>query len=128
MPGPGLAVGRALGDLEASKLGLLSKPAVSPSFHFGPGSSLVVASDGVWDMITREEAAVLLLEAESPQSAAYDLVADARKNWLVHGDIDDITALVVVPVYCELMILHGQSRPFEAKSSFGNSPCPENHV
>jgi len=97
MPGPGLAVGRALGDLEASKLGLLSKPAVSPSFHFGPGSSLVVASDGVWDMITREEAAVLLLEAESPQSAACDLVADARKNWLVHGDIDDITALVVEP-------------------------------
>lgn len=35
--------------------------------------------------------------------------------------------LLRMPVYCELMILHGQSRPFEAESSFGNSPCPENH-
>jgi len=93
--GPGLAVGRALGDLDASKLGLLSKPEISPVLSFGPGYAITVASDGVWDMISCEEAAQILLDAEDPQTAAEYLATDARKEWLVHGDIDDITAVVI---------------------------------
>eukprot|EP00793_Prasinoderma_coloniale_P004700 PRCOL_00000461-RA len=55
----GLAVSRVLGDgyLKSEDVGLSAEPSVSdPTALVGPGDVLVVASDGLWDVTTPEQA------------------------------------------------------------------------
>ncbi|OMJ71158.1 hypothetical protein SteCoe_30702 [Stentor coeruleus] len=54
---PGLAMSRSIGDNVAKKLGVISNPIVQ-SFSITPRSDLflVLASDGVWDVLTNTEA------------------------------------------------------------------------
>jgi serine/threonine protein phosphatase PrpC len=98
---PGLAMARCLGDQEAQRLGA----SCEPEFTFLPFDSrntLVVASDGVWDMLSPSETAVRLARApgrgvgkERAGELACAIVCDARKLYPMNGDIDDITAVVV---------------------------------
>lgn len=93
----GLGMARALGHTELQPL-VQTAPEVS-SAQFGPGSILVIASDGIWEKIP-PEALAEIVAAQPPTmtnaqagSLARTLVAEARKRW--HGDIDDITCVVV---------------------------------
>lgn len=54
---PGLAMSRSIGDNVAKKLGVISTPIVQ-TFSITPGSDLflILASDGVWDVLTNTEA------------------------------------------------------------------------
>lgn len=98
---PGLAMSRALGDLVARDLGVLSQPEVRVGVPFPPGSQLVVASDGVWETMPAEDAARCLASNRDPQVAALSLVEAARSLWPEGGNIDDITAVVVAaPSVC----------------------------
>lgn len=98
---PGIALSRSLGDSEANAVGLLS----TPEFHevaLEPGCIVVVASDGVWDVVPpAETAAMLALRRASSggcaERLATTLVEEARQRWstLNGAHIDDITAIVV---------------------------------
>ena len=77
-------------------------PDTTPELHFDtclwkvpPVSVLVVASDGVWDALTCQQAvtiaAATLLSSGSPEAAARQVVGTARAR----GSTDDITALVL---------------------------------
>jgi serine/threonine protein phosphatase PrpC len=96
---PGLAMSRALGDGEAHALGVLSDPEIA-SVPFQAGSSLIVASDGLWDQMTASEAAHSLVKASSAgqdvPEAAQMLVAQGRARYKPGFDVDDITAVVVM--------------------------------
>eukprot|EP00927_Polykrikos_kofoidii_P069683 TRINITY_DN6525_c0_g1_i2.p1 TRINITY_DN6525_c0_g1~~TRINITY_DN6525_c0_g1_i2.p1 ORF type:complete len:422 (+),score=49.44 TRINITY_DN6525_c0_g1_i2:135-1268(+) len=96
---PGLAMSRAIGDQEAHAVGVVCEPEVV-TLSFREGNSLVVASDGVWDHVSAEEAAQRLNSfpidsKRGVQEAAQSLVAGARARYRPEGDIDDITAVVV---------------------------------
>lgn len=93
----GLGMARALGHTELVPL-VINTPEVSTG-QFSPGAILVIASDGIWEKIP-PEALAEILAAQPPTmtsaqagSLARTLVAEARQRW--HGDIDDITAVVV---------------------------------
>merc|ERR1712232_52581 len=51
---PGLAMSRSLGDLEAHNLGALAEPEIGGPMLVKPGSSIILASDGVWDRLPGE--------------------------------------------------------------------------
>lgn len=91
---PGLAMSRSLGDLEATQYGVISEPEVSPTLPFEPGSALVLASDGLWDMLPPAAVAADPFDRDA-QEAASTLVLRAQELWPDNGDIDDITAIVV---------------------------------
>jgi len=93
---PGLAVSRALGDLVANRLGVMSQPEIS-SGPFKRGDTLVVASDGLWDVMSRERVAeqVASFAVDDPDLAARSFVLTARSRWPAGGDIDDISVVVV---------------------------------
>jgi len=93
---PGLAMSRALGDLEACRLGVLPEPEVS-TVPFDPDSALIVASDGLWDVLPHEAVAARLASAADADAVARSLVLDARSRYPTGSDIDDITAVVVLP-------------------------------
>jgi len=92
---PGLAMSRSLGDLEAHKIGTLAEPEIKTGLSFGQDDTLIIASDGVWEKISTQEA--LLVVGQDPQEAVRSLVHEAHARWphTSDGDVDDITAVVV---------------------------------
>mmetsp|Transcript_139099 Transcript_139099/g.444296 ORF Transcript_139099/g.444296 Transcript_139099/m.444296 type:complete len:704 (-) Transcript_139099:193-2304(-) len=92
---PGLAMARALGDLVANDLGVLSEPEVHTGIPITDGTTIVVASDGVWEKMEEAQAASRVCQHQEPGVAAKDLVESSRALWDPNGDIDDITAVVV---------------------------------
>lgn len=92
---PGLAMARALGDLVAQDLGVRWEPEVCTGVPFAVGTSLVLASDGVWETTAAETVAGCVEQSKDPQQVAWSLVETSHARWPQGGDIDDITAVVV---------------------------------
>lgn len=93
---PGLAMSRALGDVEAHTLGVLSVPDIH-RVPFSPSSTLVVASDGVWDRFPAHQVADFVARNHTQRASALamGMVAEARSRWPGPDDVDDITAVVL---------------------------------
>ena len=96
----GLNLARALGDkfLKDEDLGLSAEPAVSDvvSIPHNQGALLLVASDGLWDVMDPEKVALAVKAADKEEDGsvvgvAAAIVAAAKKA----GTRDDVTALVV---------------------------------
>jgi protein phosphatase 1L len=71
--GQGLMMTRALGDRELRRIGVVAKPEVVTLAPGATAQGFVVATDGLWDVVTNEEAASICRDAE-PQAAAERLV------------------------------------------------------
>ena len=54
--GPGLAMSRAVGDLDSSILGVIATPEVIEHAVQPDDRYLIMASDGVWEFLSNEEA------------------------------------------------------------------------
>ena len=134
--GPGLAISRSIGDLNATRCGMSAEPEVvkhelrstlprshlsdadlpktaeeaiateAPSTPSGDGADedafLILASDGVWEFLTAQDAVDIVAPVYARGGKAMDackaLIDRAKAEWLENeGDCyrDDITALVV---------------------------------
>ena len=94
---PGLAMSRALGDVLAHRVGVSSEPDVT-THELSPNDRFIIlASDGVWEFITSEEAVEMVASCNSPEEASKLLVEEAHKRWMVEeeGVVDDITCVIV---------------------------------
>jgi serine/threonine protein phosphatase PrpC len=89
-----LGLARSFGDLGYVPQGVNAEPEIVDGLRFEPGSALILGSDGVWDMVTKEDVTHTICTS-SPQSAAESIVRTARSSWARQPHIDDITALVV---------------------------------
>ena len=111
---PGLAMTRALGDGAGKLAGVISNPGnISKNtieiFKFNlekKNKFIVVASDGIWEFITSQEVAEIVLphyKNNDAEGAADDLVKEARRRWEREEEvIDDITCVVI---FLELMLI-----------------------
>eukprot|EP01119_Soliformovum_irregulare_P019921 TRINITY_DN639_c0_g1_i1.p1 TRINITY_DN639_c0_g1~~TRINITY_DN639_c0_g1_i1.p1 ORF type:complete len:845 (-),score=262.54 TRINITY_DN639_c0_g1_i1:37-2571(-) len=92
----GLAVSRALGDhfVKNEHLGLISEPHISPAIRLEPTDThLIVASDGLWDVMTGEEAMDMIEDMQSGEAAAKKLIQAALAK---PKCLDNITVMVVI--------------------------------
>ena len=81
---PGLAVARAFGDLVAKQAGVIAEPEISDVRLTPQDTVLIIASDGVWDVTTSEEAVDMCLRYADTKDAilaASDIVFNARQQW-----------------------------------------------
>ena len=97
---PGLAMSRSFGDLAAESVGVFSKPEMQEFQLDSKLAFIIVASDGVWEFISSEEAVELVSQShatgKSSQEACDELVAESLRRWNEEEDmVDDITAVVV---------------------------------
>jgi serine/threonine protein phosphatase PrpC len=92
---PELHVGfsRGIGDFTFTQQGVIAEPDIV-TVPFDTNFSLLLASDGVWDVLPKET--VARMAAQSPDSAS-NIVTTARSTWMQmpHSHIDDITAVVL---------------------------------
>ncbi|XP_062108667.1 probable protein phosphatase 2C 34 [Humulus lupulus] len=78
---PGLAISRAFGDYCIKECGLVSTPHVahrniSTNDHF-----VILASDGVWDVVSNQEAVEMVSSSPDKEKSARKLVECAARAW-----------------------------------------------
>merc|ERR1740129_2097747 len=62
---PGLSMSRAIGDLNACAIGVISEPTISVGVAFPPGSILIAATDGVWEKMHSDAAGLIASRADA---------------------------------------------------------------
>ncbi|XP_038992461.1 probable protein phosphatase 2C 52 [Hibiscus syriacus] len=78
---PGLAMARAFGDFCLKEYGVISVPEFSHLILTERDQFIVLASDGVWDVLSNEEVVEIVSSAPSRSSAARILVDSAAREW-----------------------------------------------
>jgi serine/threonine protein phosphatase PrpC len=93
---PGLAMTRSFGDLVAASVGVICDPEV---VHYQLSENdrfIILASDGVWEFISSQEAVELVASCVTANEACQLLVDESTKRWRREEDVvDDITAVVI---------------------------------
>eukprot|EP01103_Thecamoeba_quadrilineata_P015635 TRINITY_DN5001_c0_g1_i1.p1 TRINITY_DN5001_c0_g1~~TRINITY_DN5001_c0_g1_i1.p1 ORF type:complete len:463 (+),score=112.36 TRINITY_DN5001_c0_g1_i1:158-1546(+) len=92
----GLAVSRSLGDhfIKQNALGMIIEPYVHESIKLEPTDSFfIVASDGLWDVMSGQEAVDSIKDMDNGEKMAKRLVAGALSS---PKCTDNITAIVVI--------------------------------
>ncbi|KAL9233335.1 hypothetical protein vseg_008353 [Gypsophila vaccaria] len=93
---PGLAMSRSFGDYCIKNFGLISVPDVTHRNITSKDQFIVLATDGVWDVVSNEEAVEIVSTAPNRCRAAKRLVDHAVKAWKRKRRgyaIDDISAI-----------------------------------
>nr|XP_043618863.1 probable protein phosphatase 2C 34 [Erigeron canadensis]XP_043618864.1 probable protein phosphatase 2C 34 [Erigeron canadensis]XP_043618865.1 probable protein phosphatase 2C 34 [Erigeron canadensis] len=78
---PGLAMSRAFGDYCLKNFGLISVPEVIQRHITSRDHFMVLASDGVWDVVSNEEAVEIVSSTADQAKAAKRLVDYAVRAW-----------------------------------------------
>ncbi|KAI3812219.1 hypothetical protein L1987_16926 [Smallanthus sonchifolius] len=78
---PGLAMARAFGDFCLKEYGVISVPEFSHRVLTDRDKFIVLASDGIWDVLSNEEVIEIVSSASTRSSAARNLVDSAAREW-----------------------------------------------
>lgn len=78
---PGLAMARSFGDFCLKNYGIISMPDVSYHRITDMDEFVVLATDGVWDVLSNAEVVSIISNAPSQASAARFLVETAHRAW-----------------------------------------------
>ncbi|OIW13364.1 hypothetical protein TanjilG_16473 [Lupinus angustifolius] len=78
---PGLAMARAFGDFCLKEYGVISIPEFYHQVLTDGDQFIVIASDGVWDVLSNEEVVEIVSSAPTRSSAARIVVASAAREW-----------------------------------------------
>ncbi|KAE8712368.1 hypothetical protein F3Y22_tig00110257pilonHSYRG00033 [Hibiscus syriacus] len=78
---PGLALSRAIGDHCVKEFGLISEPDVTQRNITNKDKFVILATDGVWDVISNEEAVEIVSSTEDREKSAKKLVQCAIRAW-----------------------------------------------
>ncbi|PIN08409.1 Serine/threonine protein phosphatase [Handroanthus impetiginosus] len=94
--GPGLAVSRAFGDYYIKDFGLISDPEITQRKISSRDQFAILATDGVWDVISNQEAVEIVASTAERAESAKILVEYAVSAWKQRGKnavMDDISAV-----------------------------------
>mmetsp|Transcript_10016 Transcript_10016/g.24758 ORF Transcript_10016/g.24758 Transcript_10016/m.24758 type:complete len:435 (+) Transcript_10016:57-1361(+) len=93
---PGLAMARSFGDHCLDELGVVPVPEITLHTVKPRDRFFVIASDGVWQVMSNEEVALCIAGQPDAATASEQLVKTAAKRWDAQGAYrDDITCVVV---------------------------------
>lgn len=97
---PGLAVSRSIGDLEASKLGVIPEPDfILKTIKNNNMKFIVIASDGIWEFFSNKNVCDIVKNyyvKGDAEGATKELIEKGRKKWEEEGDnADDISVITI---------------------------------
>ncbi|XWS42977.1 hypothetical protein CRYUN_Cryun16bG0060500 [Craigia yunnanensis] len=78
---PGLAMARAFGDFCLKDFGLISVPEISYGCLSKKDEFIVLATDGIWDVLSNKEVVDIVASVPARSSAARALVESAVRAW-----------------------------------------------
>jgi serine/threonine protein phosphatase PrpC len=96
---PGLAMSRSFGDQAAAEVGVNAIPEITEMNLVESDKFMILASDGVWEFISNDQAVNIVLphyNNNSAEKAAEALIREAMKRWQEEDtSIDDITCIII---------------------------------
>ena len=93
---PGLAMSRSLGDKVAHTAGVSSEPEIFElKLVVGEHLFLVSATDGLWEFITSQEVADMVVKFGPSETVVSELIKEAKKRWLQEEEVIDDTTVCV---------------------------------
>ncbi|CAO2816717.1 unnamed protein product [Amaranthus hypochondriacus] len=93
---PGMAMSRSFGDLVMKHYGIISTPVITHHRITSDDLFILLATDGVWDVLSNEEVALIVWGAENEKMAAKNVVDAAVQAWKIKipcDKRDDCTAV-----------------------------------
>ncbi|CAL0328060.1 unnamed protein product [Lupinus luteus] len=113
---PGLAMARAFGDFCLKDFGLISVPDVSYRQLTKSDEFVVLATDGIWDVLSNKEVVDIVAAAPSRSSAARAVVESAVRAWRYKYPTSKVDDCAVVCLFLD-SDLHPMSSASNAKSN-----------
>ena len=96
---PGIAMTRSVGDKASKKIGVTHLPEFVTRKICVRDRFVIIASDGVWDYISSEEAVDIVRkqwETRKSEACCEALLKEAIRRWNEYSDVvDDISIIVV---------------------------------
>lgn len=97
---PGLAMTRSFGDEVASRVGVTAEPEILELDLCPEDRFIVLASDGVWEFLTNDDIAKIVLpyfDTKNAEKAAEAVVRESYLRWKQEEDdiVDDITCVII---------------------------------
>jgi serine/threonine protein phosphatase PrpC len=86
-----LAITRGLGDFDLKKKGLSCEPSITKKLIDHNVNYCVLASDGVWDVLSPDEVSKIIKKCAKIEDSAKDIVEEAVKK----GSEDNISCIVI---------------------------------
>ncbi|KAJ6697072.1 hypothetical protein OIU85_003436 [Salix viminalis] len=102
---PGLAMARAFGDFCLKDFGLISVPDVSYRRLTDKDEFIVLATDGIWDVLSNKEVVEIVASVPSRSSAAKALVETAVRAWRYKYPTSKIDDCAVVCLFLDSNVL-----------------------
>ncbi|KAB2621276.1 protein phosphatase 2C 33 [Pyrus ussuriensis x Pyrus communis] len=99
---PGLAMARAFGDFCLKDFGLISVPDVSYRRLTERDEFIVLATDGIWDVLSNKEVVDIVATAPARSSAARALVETAVRAWRQKYPTSKVDDCAVVCLFLDL--------------------------
>ena len=93
---PGLTITRSIGDTIATTVGVISNPEFTIHHIENATRYLIVATDGIWDMMTNKEIIDILSSMMNLPQAANIIVSESYTRWLDREQVADDIALCIV--------------------------------
>eukprot|EP00742_Colponemidia_sp_Colp-10_P010298 GILJ01011304.1.p1 GENE.GILJ01011304.1~~GILJ01011304.1.p1 ORF type:complete len:1030 (+),score=135.01 GILJ01011304.1:184-3273(+) len=90
-----ISVSRALGDADFTHVGVSPVPSIQEHSVTEEDVALVLASDGIWEQISREEMAKIISQSTNGNSAAQLIAESIRERHKDQAHLDDATIIVV---------------------------------
>ncbi|CAL9095410.1 unnamed protein product [Musa textilis] len=112
---PGLAMARAFGDFCLKDYGLISVPDISYRQLTDKDEFIILATDGVWDVLSNKEAVDIIASAPTRGTAARALVDCAVRAWRVKFPTSKIDDCAVVCLYLDNTSSSDQSHKVHSK-------------
>ncbi|MQM07594.1 hypothetical protein Taro_040434 [Colocasia esculenta] len=99
---PGLAMARAFGDFCLKDYGLISVPDISYRRLTERDEFIILATDGVWDVLSNKEAVDVVASAPTRSTAARALVDTAVRSWRLKFPTSKVDDCAVVCLFLDL--------------------------
>jgi serine/threonine protein phosphatase PrpC len=96
--GPGIISTRILGGFNFKKYGLISDPEIEHFDLVHLDKFMIIATDGVWDVMNSDDAIQMVESTGNKKEAAEAIVQEAKLRWLKqrgNGVYEDISAIVI---------------------------------
>ncbi|XP_074286939.1 putative protein phosphatase 2C 72 [Silene latifolia] len=93
---PGLAMSRAFGDFDMKSHGIIATPVVSHHRLSSDDLFVVLATDGLWDVLSNDEVVSIVRSLKNKEMAAKTLVEEAAAAWKTkfpRAKVDDCTVV-----------------------------------
>ncbi|PKA64854.1 putative protein phosphatase 2C 73 [Apostasia shenzhenica] len=110
---PGLAMARAFGDFCLKDYGLISTPQLSSWKLSEKDEFVVLATDGIWDVLSNKQVVKTVSSARKRADAAKLLVHRAVRTWRTRYPTSKVDDCAVICLFLQHPSLSSQSSSFE---------------